>query len=227
MEAWTLLAGLAAVTSRIRLGTLVTGITYRHPSVLAAEAVTVDHISGGRVEIAIGAAWFEQEHIELGIEFPPRGERVERLEEAVDVIRLLLTKDRATYGGKHYRLEEATYNPKPVQKPMPPLWIGASGEQKMLPLVARKADAWHGFGDVATIGQKMAIIDRHAADAGRDPKEILRATSLSISEPIDEIRRRAEMLRDTGIDYLQVSWPGEGYAQVQSFVDQVMPEFSG
>jgi len=109
MEAWTLLAGLAALTSRLRLGVLVTGITYRPPSILATEAITVDHISNGRLELGLGAAWHQPEHEELGIPFPPLKERAERLEEGAQVIRLVMTKDRATFKGRHYQLAGARY----------------------------------------------------------------------------------------------------------------------
>ena len=223
MESWTLLAGLAAVTERIRLGPLVTGVTYRHPSMLATEVVTVDHISHGRVELAIGAAWFEDEHVELGIDFPPAGERAKRLEEAIQVMKLLMTEDNATFEGKHYRLSGATFNPKPVQSPHPPVWIGAGGEKVMLPLVARVADVWHGFGTVQELTRKSRLIDQHAEAAGRDPSSIRRSTSLSISEPWDEVRARAKGLSDAGFSYLTVDWPGEGRERVDGFVTDVMP----
>ncbi|MFN2503929.1 MAG: LLM class flavin-dependent oxidoreductase [Acidimicrobiales bacterium] len=125
-EAWTLLAALAAATSRIRLGPLVTGVTYRHPSILAAEVVTVDHVSGGRVELAIGAAWFGQEHEELGLDFPRPGERMDRLDEALQVMTALMTEDGASFEGCHYRLRNATYRPRPVQQPHPPIWMRMS-----------------------------------------------------------------------------------------------------
>lgn len=221
LEAWTLLAGLAAATTRVRLGTLVTGITYRHPSVLATEAVTVDHISGGRLELALGAAWHDREHRELGIDFPPTAERARRLDEATEVIDLLMTTDGATFEGKFFRLDGATYNPKPVQRPRPPLWIGADGERLMLPLAVRRADVWHGFGTAASIRRKTAIIDREAERAGRDPAAIRRATALSISEPWDEVMRTAESLAAEGISYLTVSWPGEGRARVEEFLDRL------
>ncbi|TML62419.1 MAG: LLM class flavin-dependent oxidoreductase, partial [Actinobacteria bacterium] len=124
-EAWTSLAALAAITERARLGILITGMTYRHPSVLASEAVTVDHVSGGRLELSLGAAWFEEEHRELGIEFPPTGERVSRFEEYVQVVHLLLTEDDVSFDGRWHRLDRATYRPRPVQQPHPPIWIGA------------------------------------------------------------------------------------------------------
>src|SRR6202165_1848531 len=121
MEAWTLLAGLAAVTSRIRLGALLTCIPSRHPSILATEAITVDHISNGRLEIGMGAAWHEPEHEELGIPFPALKERAERLEEGVQVMRLLMTRDRASFAGRHYQLAEASHHPRPGPRPHPPI----------------------------------------------------------------------------------------------------------
>lgn len=224
LEGWTLLAGLAAATERIRLATLVTGITYRNPSLLAAEAITVDHISGGRLELALGAAWFEEEHRQLGFDFPPAGERVELLEEAIEVIRLLMTTDDATFEGRHARLDGATYRPRPVQRPHPPLWIGASGERRMLPLVGRVADAWHCFAAPDDMARKWAIVAASAEAAGRDPASILRATNLSLSEPWDEVRRAAEAHRRAGVGYLVCSWPTEGQGRMEEFVEQVMPE---
>jgi len=202
MEAWTLLAGLAAVTSKIRVGALVTGITYRYPSILATEAITVDQISNGRLEIGLGAAWHQPEHEELGIPFPPLKERAERLEEGVQVMRLVMTKDRATFHGQHYQLEHATYRPRPVQTPHPPFWIGAGGEQLMLPIVARQADAWHAFGSDQTLAAKSHLLDQLAEKAGRDPKSILRSASLSLSRPWGQVARRANNLREAGFGYL-------------------------
>lgn len=227
LECWTLLAALGAATSRIRLGPLVTGATYRHPSLLTSEAVTVDHVSAGRLELAVGAAWFEQEHRELGFEFPGARVRVERLEETIDIMRLLMTEDEVSYDGKHFRLRGASYNPKPVQKPHPPIWVGGSGEKRMLPLIAREADVWHGFGNVDSLIRRSRLIDQHATAAGRDPTAIVRSTSLSISEPWDEVRARADALRTAGFTYLIVSWPSEGQARLDEFVATVMPELTG
>lgn len=221
-EGWTLLAALAARTERIRLGTLVTGVTYRHPSILATEAVTVDHISGGRLELAVGAAWFEKEHVELGVEFPPAAERIHRLEEAVQIMRALMTEDGADFDGRYYSLKDATYNPKPVQSPMPPLWIGGSGEKLMLPLIARHADIWHAGGSLETLERKSALIDRHAEAAGRDPKDIGRASYLAASEPFDVAKRRRDDLEAAGFDYVVVSWPAEGLERMDPFVSEVM-----
>jgi F420-dependent oxidoreductase-like protein len=226
LEAWTLLAGLAAATERIRLATLVTGITYRHPSLLAAEAITVDHISGGRLELALGAAWFAEEHRQLGFDFPPVGARIDLFEEAIEVIRLLMTTDDATFEGRHVRLAGATYRPRPVQRPRPPLWIGASGERRMLPLVGRVADAWHCFASPDELARKWAVVAASAEAAGRDPASILRATNLSLSEPWDEVRRVAEAHRRSGVGYLVCSWPSEGQARMEEFVAKLMPELA-
>jgi F420-dependent oxidoreductase-like protein len=226
LEAWTLLAGLAAATERIRLGPLVTGMTYRHPSILTTEIVTVDHISNGRVEAAIGAAWFEGEHDELGIEFPSTRVRAELLEEGTQVMRLLMTEDDATFSGKHFRLNNASYNPKPLQQPHPPIWIGARGEQLMLPIVGRQADAWHAWGSVADLQRKWDIVCEHAEKAGRKPADIVRATGLSLSEPWDEVRARIEECADAGWTYLTVSWPSEGRDRLEEFIEQIMPDYT-
>jgi F420-dependent oxidoreductase-like protein len=224
MEGWTLLAALARETSRVRLGTLVTGMTYRHPSMLAAEVVTVDHLSNGRVECAVGAAWNEPEHRELGFPFPSLRDRMDRLEEAVQVLRKLFTEDDVTFEGRHYRLENATYNPKPIQRPHPPLWIGGEGRSRTLPIAGRYADAWHGWADNAEeLAEINGIIDRAAEDAGRDPASILRASSLSISEPWDEVKSSYEWMAAGGIDYLVVEWPTEGRGLLEEFLEKVLP----
>ena len=145
-EGMTTLAALAALTSTIRLGLLVTGVTYRHPSVLAVEAITVDHASHGRLELALGAAWYEPEHSQLGIEFPPIAERFDRLEDTLEIITRLTTGDVVSYEGRHFRLTEARAWPIPVQRPHPPIWIGGSGLRRTLPLAARCADVWHSYG---------------------------------------------------------------------------------
>jgi F420-dependent oxidoreductase-like protein len=223
LEAYTLMAGLAAVTTRIRLGALVTGVTYRNPSLLAAEVVTVDQISGGRVNVGLGAAWHDEEHRRLGFDFPPTAERIERLEEAVQILRGLFAGDEFDFTGRHYQLERAFYRPLPVQRPSPPIWIGATGEKVMLPLVARLADVWHGFGSTGDLARKSAIVDRAAEAAGRDPDTIERSTNLSISEPWDTVRRQAEELRAAGFGHLIASWPSEGMARVEEFATDVMP----
>jgi F420-dependent oxidoreductase-like protein len=224
LEAWTLLAGLARETSRVRLGTLVTGMTHRHPSVLAAQVVTVDHLSGGRVECAIGAAWNEPEHRELGIAFPSASERLDRLEEGVQVLRLLFTEDAVAFEGRYHRLEGATYRPRPVQQPHPPIWVGGNGRRRTLPIVGRYADAWHGWAaDAAELRAMNVIIDRAAEQAGRDPSSILRASSLSISEPWDAVKASYEWMAASGIGYLVIEWPTEGRGRLEEFLERVLP----
>jgi F420-dependent oxidoreductase-like protein len=227
LEGWTLLAALAAATSRIRLGTLVTGMTHRHPSVLAAEVVTVDHVSGGRVELAVGAAWNDEEHTELGIPFPPVAERMERLEEGVQLMRLLMSGERVSFDGKHFELRDALYRPKPVQRPHPPIWIGGTGKKLLLPIVGRRADVWHGDADTREeYAELAAVVERSAEEAGRDPSAILRASDLSISEPWDEVKRKYHWMREAGIGYLVVEWPAEGKARVEEFAERVLPDLA-
>ena len=132
-EGMTTLAALGALTSRVRLGLLVTGATYRHPSVLAAQALTIDHASHGRLELALGAAWFEQEHRELGIPFPPTAERFDLLEDTLEIVTRLFTGEVVSYEGKRVSLHEARMRPLPVQRPHPPLWIGGTGPRRTLP----------------------------------------------------------------------------------------------
>ena len=170
-EGMTTLAALTGVTSRIRLGLLVTGVTYRHPSVLAAQALTVDHASHGRLELALGAAWFDKEHTELGIPFPPTGARVDAFEEAVQIVRGLLTTDAFTFDGEHFQLKDATLLPRPVQQPHPPIWIGAHGEKRMMPIAARYADVWHSWGTPNSLREANLMIDELATAAGRSQVE--------------------------------------------------------
>lgn len=224
LESWTLLAGLARETSTIRLGTLVTGMTHRHPSVLATQVVTVDHLSNGRVECAVGAAWNEPEHRELGIPFPPVPERMDRFEEGVQVLRALFTHDHVSFQGRYLTLDDATYRPRPIQQPGPPVWVGGTGRQRTLPIAGRYADVWHGWAeDASQLAEITAIVDRAADEAGRDPASILRASSLSISEDWDQVRRAYEWMAAGGIGYLVIEWPGQGEARVGEFLDTVLP----
>jgi F420-dependent oxidoreductase-like protein len=223
-EGHTTLAALSGRTQQVRLGLLVAGVTYRHPSILAAEAMTIDHASDGRLDLSLGAAWFDPEHTALGIPFPSTSTRIEMLDEALTIVRGLLTTDDFSFDGRHWQLDSATLLPRPVQQPHPPIWIGASGERKMMPLAARHADAWHTFADATTYRRKSQLLDDLATEAGRDPSSILRAASLSLSEPWDEVRANAEALADAGAGYLICGWPSEGQGRVAEFVESVLPE---
>jgi alkanesulfonate monooxygenase SsuD/methylene tetrahydromethanopterin reductase-like flavin-dependent oxidoreductase (luciferase family) len=224
-EGMTTLAALAGRTNRIRLGLLVAGVTYRHPSILAAEAVTIDHASNGRLELGVGAAWYKAEHRQLGLDFPPVGERFDRLEDQLEIFVRLFTGDVVSYQGHQVSLDEAQLLPMPVQRPGPPIWIGGSGPKRTLPLVARFGDMWH-TDSLADYGQLSARVDDLATAAGRDPAAIGRAASLSLSEPWDEVRRNAEARRSLGIDYLVCSWPSEGRRRVEEFWTKVAPDLA-
>ncbi len=226
-EGMTTLAALAAATSTIRLGLLVTGVTYRHPSVFAAQAVTVDHASAGRLELALGAAWYDAEHRQLGLEFPPTGRRFDRLEDELEILTRLFTGEVVSYQGAQISLDKAQMRPVPVQRPHPPIWIGGSGRRRTLPLAAKWADVWHTYGSPEQLTTLSAELDRLAEAAGRDPASILRASSLSLSEPWDDVRREVAAMDDLGIGYLVCGWPGEGKARVEEFASTVMPEFAG
>jgi F420-dependent oxidoreductase-like protein len=172
-EAWTLLTALAPLTTSLRLGTLVTCTSYRHPSILAKAVACLDAISGGRIDCGIGAGWKEIEYRAYGIPFPPLGTRIAQLREAVQVIRRLWTQERASFQGQHYTLDDATCVPKPVQ-PRLPLWIGGQGEQKMLRLVAEEADGWNMVlgSTLEQVRHKMNVLRQHCDAVGRDPASI-------------------------------------------------------
>ncbi len=172
-ECWTVLAALAGAVPRLRLGPLVTGNTYRHPAVLAKMATTVDHISGGRVVLGLGAGWQENEHRAYGIEFSDVPGRLARLREACAVIRSLREQHVTDFEGQHYTLRGAPLEPKPVGSL--PLMIGGGGEKVTLRIVAELADEWNVWGDVATLVHKMEILNGHCAAVGRDPAAIERS----------------------------------------------------
>ncbi len=173
-EAWTTLAALASQVERVRLGTLVTGNTYRHPAVLAKMAATVDHISGGRVVLGLGSGWQENEHRQYGIPFNTFGERLAKLDEACQVIKGLFANPATNFSGKHYQLTDAVLEPKPVQANLP-LLIGGGGEKVTLKITAKYADEWNAWGEPELLTHKMAILDQHCADVGRDPNAIQRS----------------------------------------------------
>ncbi len=184
-DGWTVLAALAMVTSRVRLGILATGNTYRNPAHLAKIATTLDSISGGRVELGLGAAWYDEEHTTYGWDFPSLRERSDRLEEATQLIRMLFTKDEEAYvnfSGKYYQLNNAPMSPNSSQDGPIPILVAGNGEKRTLRTVARYADASNlGFwqpGGVDVYKQKQAAIDRHCEDCGRDPAEVRRTVCL-------------------------------------------------
>ncbi len=223
-EAMTTLAAWSGITTNVRLGVLVAGMTYRHPSVFATEAMTIDHASGGRLELSYGAAWFEEEHVALGIPFPELKRRVDAFEEAVQIVRGLLTTDGFTFEGEHFQTHDATIRPRAVQSPHPPIWIGASGEARMMPIAARYADVWHCFGPPSVLTEKSERISAHAEVAGRDPASILRAASISLENDLDTIAHHIDKWTDAGFGYLVCGWPAGGKEQVEVFAERFLQE---
>lgn len=196
LEATAALAALAAATERVRLGSLVLGNTYRHPAVLASWAATVDHVSGGRLLLGIGAGWQENEHQQYGIELPQPGERVERLEEALLVLKGLLRQERTSFGGKHYQLTDAVSEPKPVQAPLP-LLVGGKGD-RMLGVVARHADEWNMWGLADAVSERAAVLDRRCEAIGRDPASIKRSAQALVMLTADRSAADAAIDRTGG-----------------------------
>ena len=225
-EGMTTLAALAGITSRVRLGLLVTGVTYRHPSVFAAQALTIDHASHGRLDLSLGSAWFADEHDQLGIPFPPLAERYGLLEDALEILTRLYTGEVVSYDGHTVSLRDAQMRPLPVQQPHPPLWIGGAGPRRTLPLAAKYADAWHAFGTPNSLRTAYARLDQLAEAAGRDPGDILRAGSVSLDDTATA-RKHVGKWRDSGYGYLVCGWPAAGAAQVEEFARDVMVEFTG
>jgi len=174
LEGWTTQAVVAGLTEKIKLGTLVTGIVYRHPSVLAKIGATLDVLSKGRLFMGIGVAWNVEEATAYGIPFPPEGEKMRRLEEAAQIISKMWTEERTSFTGKFYQLRDAYCNPKPIQKPHPPIMIGGSGERRTLKIVAKYGDACNIFGSVETVRQKLGVLREHCRLVGRDYDSILK-----------------------------------------------------
>jgi alkanesulfonate monooxygenase SsuD/methylene tetrahydromethanopterin reductase-like flavin-dependent oxidoreductase (luciferase family) len=174
LEGWTLLAALAMKTTKPRIGILVTSNTFRHPPLLAKQAVTVDHISNGRLELGIGTGWYQAEHERFGVPFPETPELVARFQEAVILVDKLLTQDVTSFEGTYYRVHDAPFRPTPLQKPRPPLTLGAHGP-RMLRFAARYADRWNSHGTVAEIKERNERLDEACAAIDRDPAEIIRS----------------------------------------------------
>jgi F420-dependent oxidoreductase-like protein len=243
LESYTLLGGLAARTSRIKLGTMVTGVTYRNPALLAKIVTTLDVISAGRAMLGIGAAWYDVEHEGLGVEFPPVGERMDRLEEAVQICRLMFRDEVATFEGRYYSVHDARNLPRPVQPGGPPILIGGGGEKRTLALVAKYADYCNFVGDVTTVRHKIGVLREHCEAAGRDPASITvsRLSTLVITDSVeetkatvdllnsiegmslegfnvgtaDEIVTQVEELRAAGVDYFIFNMPTSGVDAVR------------
>ncbi|MCB1647178.1 MAG: LLM class F420-dependent oxidoreductase [Pseudomonadales bacterium] len=247
-EAWTTMGALAATVPDIRLGTLVTGNTYRHPAVLAKMAATVDHISGGRLVLGLGAGWQENEHAKYGIPFYSVNERLRRLEEACQVIKGLYNNSSFSMNGRFYQLNDAPLEPKPAQNNLP-LLIGGGGEKVTLRITAQYADEWNVWGTVDILKHKMAILDQHCEKLGRDPAEIQRSAvallflsddqafiekmkSSGAAQPmicgnVEELQGIIAAYRDAGVDELIVpdfTMGGGATAEKKEILDRFIKE---
>jgi F420-dependent oxidoreductase-like protein len=196
LESWSTLSALAALVPRMRVGTIVLGNTYRHPAVVAKMAAQVDIISGGRLLLGLGAGWQENEHAAYGIPFHTMRERLDRLDEACEVIRSLWTQRRSNFTGRYYQLSDAPLDPKPVQTPHPELMIGGGGERVTLRIVAKHADRWNVWGGPNVVARKGAILDEHCAAVGRDPKTITRSANMAllITDKKEEVEQLAHTI---------------------------------
>jgi len=180
LEGWTTITALSQLTKRARIGVLVSGVAYRNPCVLAKIAATLDIVSGGRLNVGIGAGWYEREYRNFGFDFPPPAARLQALDEACQIIRSMLTRERTTLHGKHYHVTDAACVPKPIQKPNPPILVAGMGEKVLLRIVARYADMWNGGGSAERMKQAVEAIARHCDAAGRDPNEIEKTVILPL-----------------------------------------------
>jgi F420-dependent oxidoreductase-like protein len=207
-EAWTMLAAMAEATRRIRIGCQVTGMIYRHPAVLANMAATVDIISGGRLELGLGAGWNQMECDAYGIDLPPLRERFDRFDEGVEAITLLLSQTVTDYPGRYVRLTGARCEPKPVQRPHPPVTIGGNGRTRTLRTAGRFAQQWN---SIRTTPQEWlelkGVLAAHCADAGRDVAEITCSVNVRIEDDLDAVAAQVAAWRDAGADLVIFNLP--------------------
>jgi F420-dependent oxidoreductase-like protein len=229
LESNTTLAGLAARTSRIHLGSLVSGVTYRNPAFLAKSVTTLDVISGGRAVLGLGAAWNESEHAGYGFDFPGIGERMDRLDEALTICRLMFTEDRPSFEGRHYRIERALNSPRPIIPGGPPIIVGGGGEKRTLRIAAQHAKMTHWFaGSLEVLRHKSEVLERHCEAVGRDPASIVKtlgspvvpvATEREAAAALERIppeRRRA----------LTVATPEQGAERLADYIAEGFTGFT-
>ena len=222
LEGWSVLAALARETSRVRLGTLVTGVTYRNPAMLVKQVTTLDTISSGRAIFGIGAAWNEVEHDGYGIEFPPVRERMDRLEEALTIARLMFTEERPSFEGSHYRIHEALNVPRPIQPGGPPILVGGGGEQRTLKIAARFADLTHWFPlGLDVLRHKTGVLAGYCEAIGRDPATIERtmATPVAVAGSEADARQILDSLPPERRAHVVVGTPEQAADALRPYLD--------
>lgn len=222
LEAWSTLAALARETKRVRLGTLVTGVTYRNPAFLAKTVTTLDVISGGRALLGLGAAWNEEEHRGYGYEFPPIRERMDRLDEALTVIRSMFTEDRPSFEGRHYRIHDAINVPRPIQAGGPRVLVGGGGEQRTLRIAARHADLTHWFPlGLEVLRHKTEVLEGYCAEIGRDPSTIERtmATPVIVAESEAAARPFLEQIPPERRPFMSAGTPEQMADALRPYLD--------
>jgi F420-dependent oxidoreductase-like protein len=231
LEAYTTLGFIAGHTSRARIGTMVTGVTYRHPAILVKQVTTLDVLSGGRAWMGIGAAWFEREHLGLGVPFPRVSERFERLEEAIQIALQMWSEDNGPYRGKHYQLAETLNSPQPLTKPHPPVLIGGSGEKKTLKLVARYADACNLFGDPPTVRHKLDVLRQHCEAEGRNYDDIEKTVLISFDlgpdgSGAEQFVRRLGAFAEVGVQTVIGGFRAEPLRPIEIMGRDVLPQIA-
>jgi len=229
LEGYTTLGFVAAHTRTMTLGLLVTGVTYRHPGLLAKIVATLDVLSSGRAQLGIGAAWYEREHRGLGVPYPPVSERFERLEETLQICRQMWSDDDGPFAGRHYELAETICSPRPISQPRPPIRVGGSGERKTLRLVARYADACNLFAsNVEEVAHKLDVLRRHCDSEGRDPATVER-TILYVRDPLGDVDAFvAEMAGYAGLGVTTVDLmpTGDPVAYVAQVGKEIIPRLA-
>ena len=222
LEGYTTLGFLAARTSRLELGILVTGVTYRHPGLLAKIVTTLDVLSQGRAMLGLGAAWYEREHLALGVPYPPTKERFERLEETIQVVRQMFGDDDGAYDGTHYRLAETINNPQVVRPGGPRLVIGGGGERKTLRLVAKYADATNLFPlALEELRHKLDILRRHCDEVGRDYDEIAKTVVGTLVRPLDDLDQWLGLMEQYAAIGISQMWVGPDPADPVGWTEQM------
>lgn len=231
LEAWVSLAALASLTEKARIGVLVTSNTFRHPSVLAKQAVTVDHISGGRLALGLGAGWFQEEHDAFGLVLPPVGERVSHYAESLELLDEFLTHDTTTFDGEYYRMKDAPNRPTPVQSPRMPIMVGAHGP-RTISIAARHADIWNSRGTVDEMRERNERMDAACEKAGRDPSEVTRSVAFIPARTEERVWESANLFTSWVERYQAVGYtdflfeepPAENRDTARRIAREVLPE---